>query len=57
MAVKEEVGIELANLFDSYVIKTYEVKEQKTKLKQLRKEHRELKKEVLSKLKDYRQFI
>lgn len=57
MQTKSEIGLDLANLVDSYEMKSYEVSKQKSKLKRLRKEQRELKQELLLKLMEYRKFI
>ena len=57
MVYKQELECELADLWDSYDKTFREMKNTETKLKSLRKEQRELKKEIFYKLKMYRKFI
>lgn len=57
MVYKQELESELAVLIDSYDKTFREMKNTQTKLKSLRKEQRELKVEIIHKLKQYRKFI
>ena len=57
MAYKEELESELAGLIDSYDKTFSEMKNTQNKLKSLRREQRELRKEIIVKLKQYRKFI
>lgn len=57
MAYKQELESELAGLIDSYDKTFREMKNTQTKLKSLRREQRELRKEIIVKLKQYRKFI
>ena len=57
MAYKQELESELAGLIDSYDKTFREMKNTQNKLKSLRREQRELRKEIIVKLKQYRKFI
>lgn len=57
MVYKQELESELAVLIDSYDKTTNEVKTTHKQLKALKKQQRELKREILYKLQKYRKFI
>lgn len=57
MDSKEDVESKLAKLSNDYDLKVLEIKEQKSKLKSLNKERRELQQEIRKTLREYRKFF